>query len=570
MKKGIVLHFGLLIAAAVVLVYLNSLPGDLVFDDEATIVQNPHLKRLWPPGEAVAAPPRSPLRDRPVVSLSLSLNRALTGPSPVSYRGGNILIHLAAALFLFGILRRTFLFPRLPPRYRSSAVGLALASTLFWSLHPLQTQSVTYITQRCESLMGLFFLGTLYAFIRGTGSSRPRRWYCLSVILCALGMGSKAVMATAPVIVLCYDRIFTAAGWREIWRRRRWFYLALILTLAVQAALLLTTSYEDIKSHGPLEYGLSQFGVITHYLRLSLYPRPLILDYHWLPARSWPEVWPGLPVVLSLLVLTAGALKKYPPLGFAGFWFFLILAPTSSLLPLEDLAFEHRMYLPLAALAALGTAGGFELLRKLFPGRPERRRAWGIALTVIIASGLGTLTARRNRDYHSAAGIWEGVIARRPRNPRAYNSLGNIVLKEGNPGRAEDLYRRAIEVSPRYQPAHYNLANLLAGRGELEEAVVHYRKTLKINPGAVEAHNNLGIALFALGEVSAARAHFLSALEIDPLDPAAHYNLGLILFKRGDAASALPHLERAFELRPDHPPARQALEAARQRVETPE
>ncbi len=567
MKNGTLLFFGLLLAAAVVLVYLSSLPGEFVFDDEATIVRNPYLERLWPPGEAFAAPPRSPLRDRPVVSFSLSLNRALFGPSPASYRGGNILIHLAAALVLFGIVRRTLLSPRLPERYRKSAAGLSLAAALIWAVHPLQTQSVTYITQRCESLMGLFFLGTLYAFIRGTASSRPWRWYCLSVLLCALGMGSKAVMATAPVIVLLYDRVFTAAGWREIRRRRRWYYLALFLTLAFQAALLLTTSYEDIRTHQPLEYGLSQFGVIAHYLRLALYPRPLVLDYHWLPVRSPAGVWPGLPVVLGLLALTAAALKKTPPLGFAGLWFFLILAPTSSLLPLEDLAFEHRMYLPLAALAVLGTAGGFELLGKLFPGRPKRRRAWGIALTVIIASGLGTLTVLRNRDYYSAEGMWRQVIARRPLNPRAYNSLGNIVLREGRPGRAEELYRRAIEVSPRYQPAHYNLANLLAGRGELEEAVVHYRKTLEINPEAVEAHNNLGIALFALGETRQARDHFLSALELDPDDPAAHYNLGLILLQEGEASSALARFERVLELRPDYRPARQAASRARQELE---
>lgn len=555
----------LLIAVAVIGVYLNSFFGAFVFDDRATIVANPHLDRLWPPGEAFAAPPKSPLRDRPVVSFSFSVNRFLTGPSPASFHGGNLLIHLAAALFLFGVIRRSLLSPRLPERYRSSALGLSLTSTLIWALHPLQTQAVTYLTQRCESLMGLFFLGTLYAFIRGAGSPRPRRWYCLAVGLCALGMGSKAVMVTAPFLILCYDRVFVAVSRQEIWNRRRMFYLALFLTLAVQAALLLTTSYADIKTYHPLEYGLAQFGVITHYLRLALFPHPLILDYHWLPVRDWAEIGGGFAIIVTLLLLILAAWRKSPPLGFAGLWFFLILAPTSTLLPLEDLAFEHRMYLPLAALTVLTALGGYELLRRLFPRSPSRRKLSAGALTFLVVGILGALTISRNSDYRSAAGIWEGVITRRPGNPRAYNSLANLVLRQGDSVRAEQLYRRAIEVSPAYQPAHYNLANLLAGRGEVKEAIVYYRKTLEINPEAVEAHNNLGIALFREGETEAARTHFLAGLKTDPEDPAGHYNLGLLLLREGDAARALPYLKRARELSPDSLPVQQALSAAEER-----
>ncbi len=563
MKNPGTWYSGLLISAAVILVYLSSFSGVFIFDDEAAIVQNPHLERLWPPREAWAAPPSSPLRDRPVVSFAFSLNRALAGPSPASYHGGNLLIHLAAALCLFGVLRRTLVSSRLPGRYHSAAAGLALASTLVWAVHPLQTQAVTYLTQRCESLMGLFFLGTLYACIRALGSRHPVRWYCLSVLSCLLGIGSKAVTVAAPLVVLLYDRTFAAAGWREIWRRRRWYYLALLLTLSLQAVLLLTTSYQDIKTHRPLEYGLSQFGVIAHYLRLVLVPRPLCLDYHWPAAGGILEVWPGALLVISLLFLTVQAWRRYPPLGFAGFWFFLILAPTSSLLPLEDLAFEHRMYLPLAAPAVLAAVAAFELLRRLLPRHPARRRAGGVLLTLAAVTVLGTLTVGRNRDYRSAAGMWRQVIELRPSNPRAYNSLGNIVLQEGDPDRAIELFRRAIAVSPRYQAGHYNLANLLAARGETAAAIDYYRKTLEINPEAVEAHNNLGIALYSRGEIEAARGHFQTALEIAPLDPAAHYNLGLLLLNQGDPRSALPCLERARELKPDHPPIGKALEAAR-------
>ncbi|MFH1037178.1 MAG: tetratricopeptide repeat protein [PVC group bacterium] len=568
-NKYKIVYSAALVIVAGCIVYANSFSGAFIFDDEAVILANPHIKQLWPPREACAAPPDSPVRDRPIVSLTLSINYVLTGSAPFGYHAANLLIHLAAALFLFGIIRRTFLSPRLPSRCRSAATGLALASALIWTVHPLQTQSVTYLTQRCESLMGLFYLGTIYGLIRGAASSRSRFWYGFSVLLCALGMGTKAVMVTAPLVALVYDRVFIASSWNEI-RRNRWsLYLALFLTWTIQAALVAATSYRDIRTHQPMVYALSQFKVIAYYLRLAVFPRPLCLDYHWPPARTAAEIIPAALAIAALLALTVRGLQKAPPLGFAGLWFFLILAPTSSVLPLEDIAFEHRMYLPLAAPVVLGVLGGWELARRLFPGSPARRRRWGIGLTLLAVAGLGTLTVLRNRDYRSAAAMWEDVIARRPANPRAYNSLGNIVLKDGDTDRAFQLYRRAAAVDPGYQAAHYNLANLLAAQGDLDGAVAHYLKTLEINPKAVEAHNNLGVVLYGRGEADQARAHFLEAMKIDPEDAAAYYNLGLVFLREGLPREAVRYLDRASALRPDHLPARRALAAARERLSNP-
>ncbi|MEA1929074.1 MAG: glycosyltransferase family 39 protein, partial [Candidatus Auribacterota bacterium] len=298
-KYKIVYYIVLIVAVGVIL-YYNSLSGEFIFDDEAIIVKNHHIEKILPLREAFAAPPDSPVRDRPVVNLTLSLNYLLGERSPFGYHLANLTIHLLSALLLFGVVRRTFLTPGLTLRYGAAASGLALAAALIWEVHPLQTESVTYITQRCESLMGLFYLGMLYAIIRGSLSRRPVPWYLLSVFLCALGMGSKAVMVTAPLVALVYDRIFLSRSWNELWNKRRGVYLALAGTWIIQVILLITTSYQDIKTHFPLEYALTQFSVVAHYVRLIFIPYPLCLDYYWPVDSGVAEILPGALLVGGL------------------------------------------------------------------------------------------------------------------------------------------------------------------------------------------------------------------------------------------------------------------------------
>jgi protein O-mannosyl-transferase len=560
--KYSIVYYQLIIIVVGIIIYFNGLHGRFIFDDESIILKNPHIEKIWPLSAALSAPPDSPVRDRPVVNLTLSLNYLLGDRSPFGYHLANLTIHLISALLLFGIVRRTFFTPRLSLRYGAVASGLALAAALIWEVHPLQTESVTYITQRCESLMGLFYLGMLYAIIQGSLSRRPVPWYLLSVFLCGLGMGSKAVMVTAPLVALIYDRIFLTRSWNELWNKRHWLYLALAATWIIQIILLITTSYQDIKTHLPMEYALTQFGVVAHYIRLIFIPYPLCLDYYWPISPAIAEIIPGALLVGVLLSLTVWGLIKNPPLGFAGVWFFLILAPTSSILPLEDLAFEHRLYLPLAALVLLGVIGGYEISRLIFPSSAHRRRNFNIIMIAMIVVGMGVLTIRRNVDYRTAVGMWEDVIRKRPGNPRAYNNLANLINKQGDNRKAFELYQAAIRVDPGYQAAYYNLANLLAGERRMIEAIDYYRKSLEINPDAVEAHNNLAVALYKLGRGEESIKHLREAVRIDPSDPAAYYNLGVALIKEERVPEAIPFLEKAVELRPDYFPAKTALNMA--------
>ncbi len=348
--RTIILAAGLILLAAAA-VYGNSFAGPFVLDDRYSIVENPSIRHLWPIGAVLLPPHAEQIGGRPVVNLILALNYALGETDVWGYHLVNVVIHVLAAWTLFGVVRRTLVLPWLRERFGSAAIPLALTISLLWMIHPLHTEAVTYIIQRAEALMGLFYLLTLYCFIRGAsvegsgvggqgvGGERvfsfagfilhpssfilpPVAWYAASVLACLLGMATKEVMATAPVIVLLYDRTFLAGSFREAWRRRYGLYLALAATWGVVAALLISTGFYGGSTGFAVEkftwwsYLLTQPGVVVHYLRLAFWPAGLCLDYDWRPAQTAAGiVLPGI-LVASLLGLTLWALVKRPAWGF--------------------------------------------------------------------------------------------------------------------------------------------------------------------------------------------------------------------------------------------------------------
>ena len=224
--------------------YNNSLSGPFVFDDLPAIAENPSIRRLWPPSEALV--PRLDggltVSGRPLVNLSLAINYAWSGDKAWSYHLVNLLIHVSAGLALFGIARRTFSQPGLVGRFGDAALWLAFSVALIWLLHPLQTESVTYVVQRAESLMGLCYLLTIFCFVRSIESLRSGYWLGLSLTACLLGMAAKEVMVSAPLMVFLYDRTFVAGSFGEAWRRRRVYYLGMGATWALLGWLAIGTT----------------------------------------------------------------------------------------------------------------------------------------------------------------------------------------------------------------------------------------------------------------------------------------------------------------------------------------
>lgn len=540
----------LLIVFAGLCAYSNSFEGPFLFDDKPAIPDNPTIRFLSQPWRIIAN------TMRPVTDLSFALNYALGGLEVVGYHALNLTIHLLAALALFGLVRRTLSGQRLPARYGLAAPDLALTITLLWLVHPLQTQSVTYVIQRAESLMGLLAFLTLYALCRSATAPNPGRWQGLAVLACGLGMGSKPVMVTVPLLALLYDRVFLAGSFKAALRLRRGLYVGLSLTWVLLAVLLtnLTRVPEPnagfgFKEISPLAYALTQPGVILHYLRLSLWPHPLVFDYAWPVARTLEAILVPSLIIGWFVLATLWALRRQPPLGFLGAWFFVTLAPTSSVIPIEDVAFEYRMYLPLAAVVSLVVLGGWELLRRSsLPGRlPE-----GLAMSIVTAIALtfGIMTVQRNADYRSELALWSDVVAKRPGNPRAHNNLGWALAEQGRLEAAAAAYQDALRLKPDFAEAHNGLGLLAARQGTLEEAIARYTEALRIDPHYAEAHNNLGTVLLRQGRLEEAEAHFHEALRAHPTSAPVYYNVGNALAQQGNFEEAIAHYAQALRLNP--------------------
>ena len=542
----------LLLIGAGVAAYYNSFAGAFLLDDELRIVNNPQIRRLWPPWEAMAQ------SSRPILQVSLALNYAVGGVNLWGYHAFNLGVHILAGLVLFGIVRRMLESDDLRARYGGTSRWLALAVAGIWLAHPLQTASVTYIIQRAESLMGLFFLLTLYCGIRACQSPQPRRWGIAAVLACALGMGSKEVMVSAPILMWIYDWVFISRTASETFRRRWGLYASLAATWLVLLVSMATSRPEEVvglnpSPGAPWSYAITQFGVIVHYLRLSIWPAPLVFDYAWPLADSVAEVLPWAVVVLALLGGTVLALRKRVWVGFWGAWFFLVLAPTSSILPIADVAFEHRMYLPLAAVVAVVVIGGHDLFR--FLGRRVRMsadlRGWleaGLVITVVTILGYATIL--RNDDYRSEFAMWTDTLAKRPDNARAHSNLGAALTREGKSGEAMFHYTEAIRLLPDSPEAHTNLGVVLYREGRKEEGLVHLFEAVRLRPGFANGQNNLAVALRSEGRNEEAAAHFSRGTSLKPDPSQAHNDLGNALYRQGRIKEAIAEYSEAVRLTP--------------------
>lgn len=561
------------IVLAALATYHNSFSGPFIFDD-VVVAENLTIHRLWPIWETLFPPDKGFATDRrPVTNLSLAVNYALGGTSVRGYHVFNLAAHLLAGLAFFGVARRTLRLRLLgSPGLAAAATPLALIAAILWTVHPLQTNAVTYIVQRTEVLAGLFYLVTIYCVLRGAETARPGRWYLAAVVSCFLAMGSKESAVSAPLVILLYDRLFLAGSWREVRKRRGWLHLGLMSAWLVPAfyvvrgfavvATLRRGHYIGSGEANWLDYAMAQFESIVLYLRLSFWPRPLVLDYGPGGVKTIGEVALYAAFVVALIAATLVCLWRRPAIGFLGVWFFAILAPSSSIVPLHsEWAAEKRMYLPLASVVLLTVIGAYRLGMRWRdrPTTPASRRNagvrlayLGIALAGAAVVALGLVSVRRNEDYRSDLAIWQDTVDKCPRNPRAHNNLGVALAARKETDAAIAQYETAFGIEPDYAMAHNNLGLALAERGQIDAAVAQYERAVEIEPGYAEAYNNLGIAMAAQGRPGKAVVQYEKAIEIRPDYAAAHNNLGRALLGMGEIAAAIGHFERALELKHDY------------------
>jgi tetratricopeptide (TPR) repeat protein len=546
-----------LLALAALVAYRNSLNGPFIFDDAPSIVRNPDIRHL---ATTLRENPNTLTAiGRPLLRISLWINYALGGLQVRGYHILNLILHILASWTLWGVARRIFESPCLRDRYGKEAWGLALAIALLWTTHPLQTESVTYVVQRAEILGGWFYLLTLYSVARRAGEPGPHSssWSVAAVVSCALGMASKETVATAPLLAIAMDRVFFARSWNGLWRARKGVYLGLASTWIFQAALVIASLGRHRTAGFGFgmdwwSYALTQPYYLCRYLWLSLWPSALVFDYGPYLARTVAEIAPYAAVVLTLLVLTVVGLWRKPEIGFCGLWFFLILAPTSSLVPMvTQTGAERRMYLPLAGLIGLGVVALYSFWRRLWRERPRMLQvASAVSLTVGVAA-LSARTIARNEDYQSELSIWRSVVEQWPLSPRAHNNLGFELANAGRTTEAIAEYEAALRLASDFEGAHVNLGNALESQGRLSEAIDQYENALHLDPNDAMAHLDLGNALTFAGRLPEAIAQYETAVRLRPEYVKAHLNLGTALARSGRLTDAIDQYETALRLEPD-------------------
>lgn len=520
----------LILGAVALAAYHNSFRSPYFFDDHRCLLENPSIRDLGNLGAVLSPAPHTMLGSRPLANLSFALNHAVGGLSVTGFHVVNFALHLAAACTLLGLVRR------------SLGHGLALAVAAAWVAHPLLVPAVSYISQRTEVLMGLFYLVTVYAFVRGAEKGH-RGWFVLSALACAAGMGAKEVMITAPLAVLLCDRTFFAGSFAAALRQRPGYYAALaaswlVLLVLMRRGLDPTVGLE--RGVSAWDYALVQCKVLALYATRAVWPHSLAFDYGEFAAIGVLEaarnLWAPAVVVGGLVY----ACLRRSALAFWLGWIALTLAPTSSFVPigLQPMA-DNRTYLALiGALVALAWLFFRILGSRVF-------LACGVGLPA-----LAGLSIERNRVFSDPILPWIEAVQSNPANVRALNNLAVALQQSGRLAEAERHYLGALARKPDSASLHSSYASLLLAQGRTEMAIQHDLEAVWLAPDFAQARGNLGASLISAGRYEEAIVQLREALRLDATLGRVHHNLALALVEKGRVTEALPHFPISLERQP--------------------
>jgi len=510
------------LALSVFLIYSSNLDGPFIFDD-SRIQNNPqlHLTDLTP-GNLIKAGFESSPKTRPVAHISFALNYYFHGFDTRGYHLVNITIHVLTAILLYLFIKTTLNLPLLQSKYGKYYL-LPFAAALIWAVHPLQTQSVTYIIQRMNSMAAMFYILSLYLYIKGRIAEKA--WHMWTLFFSAflaglLALGSKETAATLPFFIFLYEWYFLQ-DLNFSWLKKQIIpALILLFCIVLFVFLYLGTSPADyiLASYGSREFTISQrilteFRVIFFYVSLLLFPHPgrLNLDHDFILSTGLATPVTTLAsavFLLILLVISISSARKHRLISFCILWFLGNLVIESSVIGLE-IIFEHRNYLPSMMVVLL-------VLVFIFP--ISKQQPVKVVFICIVMLLFLFWTFERNKIWNNRITLWSDCATKSPNKARSHNNLG-VALKE---------------------------------QGRLEEAVKHFEKTIDIDPQFTEAYNNLGNSYIKLGEFKKAIAHYKMALNITPNDYRIHANLGHVLVNRWQLEEALLHYGEALRLKPDY------------------
>jgi protein O-mannosyl-transferase len=535
------LVWGLMLFAATLLAYRPAWNGSPLWDDRAHMT--PPALRSFHGLEQIWTHPKGTVQYYPLAHTVFWLQSHLWGDSTLGYHLLNILLHVLSALLLVAILRKL------------GIRGAWLAAAIF-ALHPVQVESVAWITELKNTLSGVFFLATALTYLTYI-ESRKRLLYGSALGLFALGLISKTSIAPFPLAMLA------VVWWKRgklSWKQDIVPLLPFLLTGVSFGLITLYVEQTFIGVRGE-EFALSFVErcliagrALWFYLSKVFFPVNLVFSYpHWTVSEStwWQYLFPAAALAAGAALLAKRKVWRAP--AAALFFFTAMLLPCLGFFSLFTFRYsfvaDHYQYLamigPITVAAATGVRGTDLLREKL-------RRKVGPLLCATLLSVLFMLSWRQSHAYADAWTLYRTTLRNNPDSWMAYNNLGLLLADIGRSDEAMTDYKKALAINPDASDVHYNLGLLLAKMGRADEAMADYQTALRLNPNHPSAHNNLGALLERMGRTDEAMAHYLKALELYRDHAEAHTNLGVLLGKMGRSDEALAHLSQALEIDPDY------------------
>ena len=433
---------------------------------------------------------------------------------------------------------------------------IALFAGLIFVSHPIQTQAITYIVQRAASMATLFYLASLCFYVRSrlpqvhhSNLGIGKFYYTCSLITATVAMFTKEIAITLPLTMILYEFCFF-----KISRSIQWKPLVpfMFILLIIPSTMLLTRSVnlqemhrvtEETSGITPRHYLLTQSRVIITYIRLLFLPLNQNVDYDYPVSKSLFE----LPTLLSFLLLiliffsSIRSYSKYRLFSFSIFWFFLTLLPESSLFPIKDVIFEHRLYLPLVGYSLFLVSGVYYLFGK------NTIKMMFITLTVIILCN-SILTYQRNKVWKDELTLWKDTVGKSPHKARPYSHLGTAYNDQGNMTLAISEYNKSLELDPNDVQTINDRGNVYAKQGNYAKAIVDFTKAIEMSPNFAEPYYDRGLVLSIQGNFTQAIADYSKAIELNPHFADAYNNRAVSYFQLKDYKNAWDNLHKAEEL----------------------
>jgi tetratricopeptide (TPR) repeat protein len=523
----------LLFTAVAIIIYSPCLHGDFVSDDQLYIYDassSVHISRLSQLTDILF----SKVLVRRIGLISFALNYYFGGLNTFGYHLVNVIIHILNGLILFLLSYTILTLPSNEGKGSRIAFKISFLGSLIWLVHPIQTQSVSYIWQRLASLSTLFFLLSLLCYIKGRlllAHKRVALFIC-SVIFGLLALGTKQNTATLPLFVIFSEFLFFQPKSFKLDRKKLGIIILLGGSFILISVIYLTYNlYPSLfdPSLTPFERGLTQLRVVIFYLSLLIYPHPsrLNVDHDFSISHS---LFSPFTTFLSLLFIIGSIglaiflMKRNRLVSFAILWFFGNMVIESSIIPLE-LVFEHRLYLPSMGLITLVTALCFSLLK-------GKRDNWIAGLSILLILLFSYWTYERASVWRGSFSLWKDAAQKSPHKSRPHHGLGLAYDDKGMLDEAIFEYKKALTIKPNDAKAHSNLGAAYDKKGMFDEAIFEYKKALAIKPNYAEVHNNLGLTYENKGMFDEAIFEYKKALTIKPNDAKAHSNLGIVYRKK--------------------------------------